>query len=219
MPKTSKRSGRADEPVRIKKYANRRLYNTETSTYVTLDDLAAMVRSERDFVVVDAKSGEDLTHSVLTQIILEQESKGQTLLPINFLRQLIRFYGHGMERLVPSYLDMSLDMLTRERERYRKQFTDTFAGTPLETLQKQAQQNMEMFERALSMFSPFPQTSHSSDDTTTVDTSDGVGVSRNNADQGVDQKKAEEADTGKSQIELLRTQLAAIEQQLNKLSR
>ena len=94
------------EPVVIKKYANRRLYNTETSTYVTLDDLAAMVKSERDFVVFDAKTGDDLTHSVLTQIIVEQESRmgTQTLLPIPFLRQLIRFYGDSIERLVPSYL-------------------------------------------------------------------------------------------------------------------
>src|SRR6516165_3030868 len=102
------------EPVVIKKYANRRLYNTETSTYVTLDDLAVMVKGERDFVVFDAKSGDDLTHSVLTQIIVDQESRmgSQTLLPIPFLRQLIRFYGDSIERLVPSYLQVSLDTLT-----------------------------------------------------------------------------------------------------------
>jgi polyhydroxyalkanoate synthesis repressor PhaR len=125
----------------IKKYANRRLYNTGTSTYVTLDDLAGMVRSGADFVVFDARTGEDLTHSVLTQIIVEQESKGQqTLLPIGFLRQLIRFYGNNIERLVPSYLEYSLDTLTREQEKYRKQFADTFGGAAIE---------------AMNMFAPF----------------------------------------------------------------
>ena len=100
------------EPVVIKKYANRRLYNTETSTYVTLDDLAAMVKGERDFVVFDAKTGDDLTHAVLTQIIVDQESqkRGETLLPIPFLRQLIRFYGASIERFVPSYLQASLEV-------------------------------------------------------------------------------------------------------------
>jgi polyhydroxyalkanoate synthesis repressor PhaR len=140
----------------IKKYANRRLYNTDTSTYVTLDDLAAMVRSERDFVVYDARTGEDLTHSVLTQIIVEQESKGnQNLLPIGFLRQLIRFYGNSIERLVPSYLEYSLDLLTREQEKYRAQFSNTFGSTALEAMQEQTRKNLELFQRALNMFSPF----------------------------------------------------------------
>ncbi len=159
MPNRSKEGARAGEPVKIKKYANRRLYNTETSTYVTLDDLAQMVREKRDFVVLDAKTGEDLTHSVLTQIILEQESKGQSLLPVNFLRQLICFYGDSMEKLVPSYLEMSLSTLAQEQERYRKQIKEAFAGTPMElpmeALQKQAEQNLAMFEQALSMFAPF----------------------------------------------------------------
>ena len=116
------------KPITIKKYANRRLYNTETSTYVTLDDLAEMVRGNRDFVVFDAKTGEDLTHSVLTQIILEQEGRGQNLLPVNFLRQLIRFYGDSMGRLVPSYLNMSMETLSREQERFRKQMTETWGS-------------------------------------------------------------------------------------------
>src|SRR5262245_62034037 len=146
------------EPVVIKKYANRRLYNTDTSTYVTLDDLAAMVKSGRDFVVFDAKSGDDLTHSVLTQIIVEQESRmgGQTLLPIPFLRQLIRFYGDSIERMVPSYLQVSLDTLAKEQERFRKSFADAFtpAGA-FEAYQEQARKNLAMFEQAMSMFSPF----------------------------------------------------------------
>jgi polyhydroxyalkanoate synthesis repressor PhaR len=140
----------------IKKYANRRLYNTDTSTYVTLDDLASMVRSERDFVVFDARTGEDLTHTVLTQIIVEQESKGnQNLLPIGFLRQLIRFYGNSMERLVPSYLEYSLDTLTREQEKYRQQFADTFGSAALDAMQDQTRKNLAIFERALNMFAPF----------------------------------------------------------------
>ena len=148
------------EPVVIKKYANRRLYNTDTSTYVTLDDLAAMVKSGRDFVVFDAKTGDDLTHSVLTQIIVEQESRmgTQTLLPIPFLRQLIRFYGDSVERLVPSYLQISLDTLTKEQERFRKTFAGAFtpAGA-FEAYQEQARKNLAMFEQAMAMFSPFGQ--------------------------------------------------------------
>jgi polyhydroxyalkanoate synthesis repressor PhaR len=146
------------EPVVIKKYANRRLYNTDTSTYVTLDDLAAMVKSGRDFVVFDAKTGDDLTHSVLTQIIVEQESRmgGQTLLPIPFLRQLIRFYGDSIERLVPSYLQISLDTLTKEQERFRKTFAGAFTpGAAFEAYQEQARKNLAMFEQAMAMFSPF----------------------------------------------------------------
>lgn len=147
------------EPVVVKKYANRRLYNTETSTYVTLDDLAAMVRSERDFVVYDAKSGDDLTHSVLTQIIVEQEASmatGQTMLPIPFLRQLIRFYGDNVGKLVPSYLQVSLDTLTREQSRIREQFASAFnPQTAIEAYQEQARKNLAMFEQAMKMFSPF----------------------------------------------------------------
>jgi polyhydroxyalkanoate synthesis repressor PhaR len=154
------------EPVVIKKYANRRLYNTDTSTYVTLDDLAAMVKSGRDFVVFDAKTGDDLTHSVLTQIIVDQEGRmsgGQTLLPIPFLRQLIRFYGDGIERLVPSYLQISLDTLTKEQDRFRKAFAGAFtpAGA-FEAYQEQARKNLAMFEQAMAMFSPFGQVKNAS---------------------------------------------------------
>jgi polyhydroxyalkanoate synthesis repressor PhaR len=154
----NKRADPADksQPVIIKKYANRRLYNTETSSYVTLEDLGEMVRSERDFLVYDAKSGEDLTHTVLTQIIVEEEGKtGSNLLPIGFLRQLIRFYGHSIEQIVPKYLEFSLATLTREQEKYRKQFTDTFGNAAFEALQEQTRQNMAIFERAFSMFAPF----------------------------------------------------------------
>ncbi len=144
------------EPIVIKKYANRRLYNTETSTYVTLDDLAQMVRNERDFVVYDAKTSEDLTHAVLTQIIVEQEGRSdQTLLPIPFLRQLIRFYGAGFEKLVPSYLQMSMDMFTREQERFRTQFGGAFGSNIFDAFQEQTRKNLAAFEQAMTMFTPF----------------------------------------------------------------
>jgi polyhydroxyalkanoate synthesis repressor PhaR len=144
------------EPITIKKYANRRLYNTGTSTYVTLEDLAAMVKSGEDFVVYDAKTGEEITRSVLTQIIFEQENKeGQNLLPITFLRQLIRFYGDSMGMLVPRYLDISIASLTREQEKFRNQMAQAFGGSPFGALEDQVRRNMEMFERAFAMFTPF----------------------------------------------------------------
>jgi polyhydroxyalkanoate synthesis repressor PhaR len=154
--------GEKREAVVVKKYANRRLYNTETSTYVTLEDLAAMVRSDRDFVVYDAKTGDDLTHSVLTQIIVEQEARagGQTLLPIPFLRQLIRFYDDSIGRMVPSYLQMSLETLVKEQERFRANFAHLFGQNPFgaaafDAMQEQTRKNLAMLERAMEMWSPF----------------------------------------------------------------
>jgi polyhydroxyalkanoate synthesis repressor PhaR len=144
------------EPVTIKKYANRRLYNTGTSTYVTLEDLAAMVKAGEDFIVHDAKTGEDITRQVLAQIIFEQENKeGQSLLPIAFLRQLIRFYGDSMQMLVPRYLEVSIDSLTREQEKFRQHMAQAFGGSPFGALEDQVRRNMEMFERAFAMFTPF----------------------------------------------------------------
>ena len=144
-----------DEPVVIKKYANRRLYNTGTSTYVTLEDLAVMVKAGEDFVVYDAKTGEDITRSVLAQIIFEQENKeGQNLLPINFLRQLIRFYGDSMQMMVPRFLEASIDSLTKEQEKFRGQLAQTFGGG-FGTFEEQVRRNTEMFERAFAMFAPF----------------------------------------------------------------
>src|SRR5215211_5046036 len=126
-----------DDPVVIKKYANRRLYHTGTSTYVTLEDLANMVKRGEDFVVYDAKSGEDITRSVLGQIIFEQENKqGQNLLPIAFLRQLIRFYGDSMQMLVPRFLEVSIDSLTREQEKFRQQMTQAFSMGSFGTLEE-----------------------------------------------------------------------------------
>jgi polyhydroxyalkanoate synthesis repressor PhaR len=147
-----------EQPVAIKKYANRRLYNTGTSTYVTLEDLAGMVKAGEDFIVHDAKTGEDITRQVLAQIIFEQENKeGQSLLPITFLRQLIRFYGDSMQMLVPRYLEVSIDSLTREQEKFRQQMAQAFGGGPFAPLEDQVRRNMEMFERAFSMFTPFPR--------------------------------------------------------------
>jgi len=147
---------KSDEPVTIKKYANRRLYNTGTSTYVTLEDLAAMVKGGEDFVVYDAKTGEDITRSVLTQIIFEQEGKqGQNLLPVTFLRQLIRFYGDSMQMLVPRFLEMSIDSLTREQGKFRDQLSEAFGISGFGALEDQARRNMELFERTFAMFGPF----------------------------------------------------------------
>ena len=147
---------KSDGPITIKKYANRRLYNTGTSSYDTLEDLAAMVKKGEDFVVHDAKTGEDITRPVLTQIIFEQENKeGQNLLPINFLRQLIRFYGDSMQMLVPRYLEVSIDSLTREQEKFRGQIAQAFGIGGFGAIEEQVRRNMEMFERTFAMFAPF----------------------------------------------------------------
>lgn len=148
---------KSQEPVTIKKYANRRLYNTGTSTYVTLEDLANMVKDGEDFVVYDAKNGEDITHSVLTQIIFEQENKGTNLLPITFLRQIIRFYGDSMQMLVPRYLEASIDSFTKDQEKYRDHVAKTLTGGGFAGLDDHVRRNMEMFERAFHMFLPFPK--------------------------------------------------------------
>ncbi|MCT8997869.1 polyhydroxyalkanoate synthesis repressor PhaR [Chelativorans intermedius] len=157
-----------DDPVVIKKYANRRLYNTGTSTYVTLEDLAAMVKRDEEFVVQDAKTGEDITHSVLTQIIfeLENDKNGQNMLPVSFLRQLISFYGDQMQMVVPSFLEQSMLAFAREQERLREQMTQAFGKTPMgdmmqvsapmKMIEEQTRRNMEMFQEAMRMFSPVP---------------------------------------------------------------
>jgi polyhydroxyalkanoate synthesis repressor PhaR len=142
------------DKVVIQKYANRRLYNKATSTYITLDDLAGMVREGVDFTVHDAKSGDDITRKVLTQIIFEEESRGQNLLPIQFLRQLIRFYGDQMQALLPSYLELSLDSFIRQQERLRTQLA-ALNPTGVGAYEDQIRQNLALFDRAMKMFSPF----------------------------------------------------------------
>ena len=145
----------AKEPVTIKKYANRRLYNTGTSTYVTLEDLATMVKAGENFVVYDAKTNEDITRSVLTQIIFEEESQGQSLLPIQFLRQLISFYGNSVQAFLPSYLELSLATFAQQQERMRSQFTNLGPAAGMGAYEEQIRQNLAMFDRAMKMFSPF----------------------------------------------------------------
>ena len=140
-------------PVTIKKYANRRLYNTETSSYITLEHLAAMTRAGRDFKVVDAKTEDDITHNVLTQIIMEEESRGQTMLPVSFLRQLIALYGDSMQAMVPGYLEASMDSFRRNGDQFRTAVEGAFAHSPFAEM---AKRNMAMFEAAAQAFKPKP---------------------------------------------------------------
>ncbi|MEQ8697949.1 MAG: polyhydroxyalkanoate synthesis repressor PhaR [Bauldia litoralis] len=147
---------RGDDPIVIKKYANRRLYKTATSSYVTLDDLCLMVKEHADFVVYDAKSGEDITRSVLTQIIVEEESKGQNLLPVSFLRQLIGFYGDSLQGLVPKYLEQSMDSFAENQEQMRGYLSRAFDGMfPFGSIEDMNKKNMALFEQTLSMLNPF----------------------------------------------------------------
>ena len=146
----------AGEPIIVKKYANRRLYNTATSSYVTLDHLSQMVKGGEVFVVRDAKSGDDITRSVLTQIIFEEEAKGQNLLPIDFLRKLIRMYGDQMQAFVPSYLEMSMDSFLKNQEQLRDRMSQAFGAAPgYRLFEEQVRQNTEMFDNAMRMFAPF----------------------------------------------------------------
>ncbi|MBB5517926.1 polyhydroxyalkanoate synthesis repressor PhaR [Amphiplicatus metriothermophilus] len=154
-PSAGAKGAEGEAPIVVKKYANRRLYNTATSSYVTLDYLADMVKNGQEFVVYDAKTGENITRSVLTQIIVEEESKGRNLLPIQFLRQLIQFYGDSLQTFLPSYLEMSMDAFARNQEKLRAHMRDTFGAAPgYQMFEETARQNMAMFEQAMKMFSP-----------------------------------------------------------------
>jgi polyhydroxyalkanoate synthesis repressor PhaR len=191
---------KTDQPTTIKKYANRRLYNTGTSTYVTLEDLAAMVKEGEDFLVYDAKTGDDITRSVLAQIIFEQENKaGQNLLPTTFLRQLIRFYGDSMQMVVPRYLEQSIDTLTREQEKFRKQLTSTFSVGPFAPLEEHVRRNMELFERTFSMFKPF--------------------VPPRAGSAGTEVEKAAEPEAETDNIEDLRRQMKDMQERLERMSK
>lgn len=146
------------EPIVIKKYANRRLYNTDTSSYVTLDDLCEMVKAGSDFIVYDAKSGEDLTRQILTQIIFEQESRGQNLLPISFLRSLIGFYDDSIKEVLPHYLESTMQSFLTNQEKMREYMSGNAFGSFAQfsnQMEEISKQNMEMFQRAFSMFNPF----------------------------------------------------------------
>ncbi|MGH7049012.1 MAG: polyhydroxyalkanoate synthesis repressor PhaR [Stellaceae bacterium] len=148
------------KPVIVKKYANRRLYNTATSCYVTLDDLAKLIKEGGDFVAHDAKTGEDITRSVLTQIIMEEEQKGRNLLPISFLRQLISFYGDSMQFLVPGYLEQAMIAFARNQEQMRKSLQATFGMFPFGQFEEMGKQNIALFERALRVLSPYAREEH-----------------------------------------------------------
>ena len=148
-------AGPQQPPVVVKKYANRRLYNTETSSYITLDNLADMIRAGRDFVVYDAKSGEDITRGVLTQIIVEEESKGTSMLPTAFLRQLIGFYGGSLQGVVPRYLEQAMASFARQQQQLRQVVQQTFSPFMPLGVEEMSRQNVAMIERAMSMFNPF----------------------------------------------------------------
>ncbi|MBG6145710.1 polyhydroxyalkanoate synthesis repressor PhaR [Labrenzia sp. EL_13] len=192
---------KTNEPTIIKKYANRRLYNTGTSTYVTLEDLAVMVKGEEDFVVFDAKSGDDITRSVLTQIIFEQEGKGQNLLPVTFLRQLIRFYGDSMQGLVPSFLEYSMTSLTKEQEKLRSQMSEAFGATAFDAIEDQVKRNTEMFERAMKMFMPFPA---------------GEAGTAEGSEPAAGTAKKEKSDSG--DLDQMKRQLEEMQKKINKLT-
>lgn len=189
----------AAAPVVIKKYANRRLYNTQTSSYVTLDHLCEMVKEGVDFEVRDARSGDDITRSVLTQIIFEEEAKGQNLLPIRFLRQLIRLYGDSLQSFVPGYLDLSMESFAKNQEAIKNRVAEAFGGGG-QAFEVMARQNLAMFERAMKMFSPF---------------SVGIGPKPGEADArpangAAEPKTSEEISELKSEIEAMRRQLSEL---------
>ena len=184
------------QPTVIKKYANRRLYHTGTSTYVTLEDLAGMVRKGEDFVVYDAKSGEEITRSVLAQIIFEQENKeGPNLLPVTVLRQLIRFYGDSMQALVPSYLEFSMNNLSQEQQKLREQMAQAFGPSAFQAMEEQVRKNMGFFSEAMRMFSPFP-----------------------NGAPGVPETKPAPKGEGTDDLNTLKQQMADMQAKLDKLA-
>lgn len=189
--------------VVIKKYANRRLYNTATSTYVTLDDLSAMVKAGTDFTVFDAKTGEDITRSVLTQIIFEEESKGTNLLPINFLRQLIRYYGDQMQAFVPGYLEFSLENLHKEQDKIRQQMMGAL-GEPFKSMEDQAKRNMTMFSEAMKMFNPFAAAMGT-----------GMGMGETPKSPSAEQPPS----TNKDELQTLKEQMAAMQEKINNLGK
>jgi polyhydroxyalkanoate synthesis repressor PhaR len=185
-------SDEGDNTVIIKKYANRRLYNTQSSSYITLDHLAKMTREGVDFKVLDAKTGSDITHQILTQIIMEEESSGEQMLPVNFLRQLIGMYGNSMQSLVPHYLEASMDSFRSNQQKLRQAFEESLGANPLAKL---AQHNMAMFKAAASAFVP--------------------GMA---AGAGSDDKDAPDG-SGSDEIAALRAQMAEMQKKLDKLGK
>ncbi len=197
-----------NDPVVIKKYANRRLYNTGTSTYVTLEDLAQMVKGGEEFSVQDAKTGEDITHTILTQIIFELENKsGQTMLPVPFLRQLISYYGDQMQMVVPSFLEQSMIAFTREQDRMREQIAKSFGQgatdmmtmkSPMKALEEQTKRNIDMFQNAMRMFTPFAI----------------AGTSEESKEEA---EEAKAAQSDSDELTELRDQISAMQRKIDKM--
>ena len=193
-------SGAKNTAITIKKYANRRLYNTSTSSYVTLGHLAEMVKEGAEFVVTDAKTGEDITRSVLTQIIVEQEGKGQNLLPIKFLRQVIGFYGDSLGGLVPRYLEHSMEAFHQNEARMRGSMAEALKGLlpmPMPGFEEMGKQNIALFENAMKMWAPFTQVTHA------------PGAAPNGA----------AAPEAAEDIDALKSKLSVMQQQLDKLAK
>ncbi len=197
------------DPITIKKYANRRLYNTATSSYVTLEYLCQMVKDGQDFAVFDAKSGDEITRSVLTQIIFEEESKGQNLLPIRFLRQIIRFYDDNLQALVPRYLEASMESFAKNQSEFQQTIEQAFGQrTGLKQLEEVARQNFTMFDQALKRFLPnlAPEKDPSEDDDT-----DAVEAAETDAADAIDGDR-------EAEIQALQTQIADMQAKLAKLA-
>lgn len=211
---TAKTRQDKDKPTVIKKYANRRLYDTGRSSYVTLDDLCIMVKEGRDFVVYDAKSGEDLTHSVLTQIIVDQEGKGESLLPTNFLRQLIGFYGDNMQQLVPNYLEQTIEAFSRNQEHFRQQMGKSMGGmmNPVSAMEDISRKNMEMFENAMRAWQPFTNAMTQNMQTGMKKAGEAVSTAAQTATQTA-------AKTADDQIDLLKKNIAEMEKEISRLSK
>ncbi len=191
-------------PVVVKKYANRRLYNTETSSYITLDNLADMIRAGRDFVVYDAKSGEDITRGVLTQIIVEEESKGTSMLPTPFLRQLIGFYGGSLQGVVPRYLEQAMSTFARQQQQLRQVVQQTFSPFLPVGVEEMSRQNVAIIERAMSMFNPFHRGSEPLPPAQETQSEGNASPPRVEQDAG-----RQELERLQREVESLRAQLAA----------
>ncbi len=199
----------SDGPTVIKKYANRRLYHTGTSSYVTLEDLARMVKAGEEFTVTDAKTGEDITRAVLGQIIFEQEGRGQHLLPIAFLRQLIGFYGNSMQTVLPSYLESALSSFASNQDQLREQMTRAMHGDAIGLIEEQTRRNMELFSEAMRMWAPFAAAGK------TGAPGNPAGAA---APDGADEKETGKAAAEQEEIEALRRQLGEMQKTIDTIA-
>ncbi len=222
-------------PIVIKKYANRRLYNTDTSSYVTLDDLCKMIKDGEEIIVFDAKNGDDITRSVLTQIIVEQEAKGgQSLLPTGFLRQIISYYGGNMQGLVPGYLDFAMQALTKNQGQMQEVFRNSFGSLfPFNTMQQMTKQNVALFEQTMRMFSPFAQGNQSQHPVGTPEAQQAEQAAQaqpasapshlrtvhNNVQSAVQNSPAEENEEDEASIKLMQQRLDDLQKQIGALQK